>query len=292
MAAQRSLAPGSCILDVGLVPVYDSEPMPLSDAEVRVLGALTEKERTTPDAYPLSLQGLLTACNQKTSRDPVMNLHLQEVQDAMQRLRERGLAATGQLSSDRVQKHRHLLGSALQLSPEEVAVLSVLMLRGPQTPGELRARTDRSLSFPDVGAVEVVLRGLADRPAPLVKDLGRRPGQSQNRWMQTFGGDEERMQPRVRPARDAQGSAASAASAAPAGGAGRASDAHARPGRSAPDDTAEKASSGAQGALSDRVAALEARLEALTARLAVLEARASGGEGKDRAELRAARSQM
>lgn len=175
--------------------------MPLSDVELRVLGALTEKERTTPEAYPLSTQGLLTACNQKTSRDPVLELHLQEVQDAMQRLRERGLAATGQLPSDRVPKHRHLLANALGLRADEVAVLSVLLLRGPQTPGELRSRTERYQTFSDLAAVEEVLRGLAARGTPLVRDLGRAAGQNQTRWMQTLGGDQARLQPRVRKAR-------------------------------------------------------------------------------------------
>lgn len=172
--------------------------MPLSDVEVRVLGALVEKERTTPDAYPLSVQGLVTACNQRTSRDPVMDLHLQEVQGALQRLRDRGMAATVQEVSDRVPKHRHLLVRALDLDDRQLAVLAVLMLRGAQTPGELRGRTERYLDVGDVAAVESVLASLADRAAPLVKNLGRGPGQSQDRWTHLLTGDEERLQPRVR----------------------------------------------------------------------------------------------
>lgn len=172
--------------------------MLLSDVEVRVLGALVEKERTTPDAYPLSVQGLVTACNQRTSRDPVTDLHLQEVQAALQRLRDRGMATTVQEVSDRVPKHRHLLTRALDLDDRQLAVLAVLMLRGAQTPGELRSRTERYLDFPDVATVEATLTSLAGRAAPLVKNLGRGPGQSQDRWTHLLTGDQERLQPRVR----------------------------------------------------------------------------------------------
>ncbi|MFO7547237.1 MAG: DUF480 domain-containing protein [Trueperaceae bacterium] len=177
--------------------------MPLSDIEIRVLGALVEKERTTPEAYPLSNQALVTACNQKTSREPLTDYHLQDVMEAVQRLRDRGLAATVQEVTDRVPKHRHRLLQALEVDARELALLSVLMLRGPQTPGELRSRTERYLeggasTFESVGSTEAVLASLATRKVPLVKNLGRNPGQSQDRWNHTLGIDEQRLQPRLR----------------------------------------------------------------------------------------------
>ena len=188
--------------------------MPLSDVEVRVLGALVEKERTTPDAYPLSSQALVTACNQRTSRDPVSDYHLQEVLEAAFNLRERGFAATVQEVSDRVPKHRHQLHRALGVDAQELAVLAVLMLRGPQTPGELRARIERYRVASDHASVDAALRALAERPSPLVVNLGRAPGQSQDRWRHTLGNDEARLRPRVR--------AANAAESAVAGGDGAA----------------------------------------------------------------------
>jgi uncharacterized protein len=160
--------------------------MPFSDVELRVLGALVEKERTTPDAYPLSPQALLTACNQRTSREPVTDYHLQEVQEAAFRLRERGFVATVQEVSDRVPKHRHQLARVWDVAPLELSLLAVLMLRGEQTPGELRARIERYGVPNDAAAVEAALRRLAERGSPLVENLGRRPGQSQDRWRHTL----------------------------------------------------------------------------------------------------------
>ena len=172
--------------------------MPLSDPALRVLGSLLEKERTTPDAYPLSTGALVAACNQRTARDPVMDLHLREVEEGLQQLRDRGLAATVRASGERVPKHRQRFTDALSLTPREAAVMAVLMLRGAQTAGELRTRTERYVSFPDVDAVLDTLARLAERPTPLVRNRGRRPGQSQDRWAQTLGGDETAMRPRVR----------------------------------------------------------------------------------------------
>jgi uncharacterized protein len=172
--------------------------MALSAVEVRVLGALVEKACTTPESYPLSIQALVTACNQKTSREPVTDLHQQEIQEALARLRDRGLAATIQEIRDRVPKHQHRLGEAMDLNERELAVLSVLMLRGEQTPGELRARTERYGASLDLAAVEETLQSLAGRSAPLVTNRGRAPGRSQDRWSHTLGADEERLQPRVR----------------------------------------------------------------------------------------------
>lgn len=176
--------------------------MPLSDPALRVLGSLLEKERTTPDAYPLSTQALVAACNQRTAREPVMELHLREVEEGLQQLRDRALASTVRASGERVPKHRQRFTDALSLTPREAAVMSVLMLRGPQTAGELRTRTERYVSFPDVDTVLDTLARLAERPTPLVRNRGRRPGQSQDRWAQTLGGDATAMRPRVRAAND------------------------------------------------------------------------------------------
>jgi len=211
--------------------------MALSDIELRVLGALVEKERTTPDAYPLTLQALVTACNQRTNRDPVTDHHLQEVRDALQRLHDRGLAATVQEATDRVPKHRHRLARALGLDETELAVLAVLLLRGAQTAAELRARAERYGGVPDLAGVEAALAALARRDPPLVRNVGRAPGQTQDRWAHVLGADESRLQPRVR------GAAATAASGA--------------------STTPEAA-----GGLAARLAALEERVAALEARLA------------------------
>lgn len=177
--------------------------MPLSPNAVRVLGALLEKERTTPDIYPLSLQALTAACNQKTARDPVTALSERDVQEAMQMLRDRGLAATVHRSGDRVPKHQQRFSDAAGLDAREAAVMAVLMLRGPQTSGELRTRTERYAAIPDVATVESILAKLADRRPPMVTNRGRAPGQSQDRWAHTLGADDEALRPRARPARDA-----------------------------------------------------------------------------------------
>ena len=218
--------------------------MPLSEVELRVLGALVEKERTTPEAYPLSTQALVTACNQRTSRDPVTDHHLLDVRDAVQRLRDRGLAATVQEVGDRVPKHRHLLARAWTLDETELALLAVLMLRGEQTAAELRARTERYGAIPDLAGVETALAGMARRDPAIVRNVGRAPGQAQDRWAHTLGGDETRLQPRVRPAaRAAEDAAASDAAGSDPVAGGSGGDLAAR-----------------LAALEDRVAALEARL--------------------------------
>jgi len=216
--------------------------MPLSEVELRVLGALVEKERTTPEAYPLSTQALVTACNQRTSREPVTDHHLQDVRDAVNRLRDRGLAATVQDVGDRVPKHRHLLARAWTRDETELALLAVLMLRGEQTAAELRARSERYGGIPDLAGVEAALAAMARRDPAMVRNVGRAPGQAQDRWAHTLGGDEARLQPRVRTAPrapDASGSAGTDAGA-----------------------TAASA-----GDLAARLTALEARVAELEARL-------------------------
>lgn len=174
--------------------------MPLSHPAVRALGALLEKARTTPDTYPLSMQALVAACNQKTAREPVTDLSEREVGEAMQQLRDRGLAATVRRAGDRVPKHRHRLGDAIGLSAPEEAIVSVLMLRGPQTVGELRTRTERYGGMLSPATIEATLEGLAQRKPPMVVNRGRGPGQSQDRWEHTLGPREEDRRPRVREA--------------------------------------------------------------------------------------------
>ncbi len=191
--------------------------MALSDIELRVLGALTEKERVTPDSYPLSTQSLVTACNQRTSRDPVTDYHLQEVNEALQKLRDKGLVGTRQEVTDRVPKHAHRLMGALSVNVDELGLLSVLMLRGAQTAGELRTRTDRyRLSLRDLAEYEGCLRIMSERDVPLVQNVGRAPGQSQDRWQHTLGFSEDHLQPRVR--RPEGGQAPAHTSSTPAAG--------------------------------------------------------------------------
>jgi uncharacterized protein len=250
--------------------------MPLSDVEVRVLGVLVEKERTTPEAYPLSTGALHTGCNQRTNRDPVTDLHLRDVTEALQRLRDRGLANTVQEVSDRVPKHRHLLARALDVDDRELALVAVLMLRGAQTPGELRTRTERYVAFADVPAVTAVLERLASRSVPLVRCLGRGPGQSQDRWVHTLGVDEERQRPRVRPVADHE--------RGPTHDREGDQEQERAPGAGAPDRATEAAASRAEG-LGARpdLAAFTARIEALEARIDALERRwAASGLDVDR----------
>ena len=158
--------------------------MQLSAVEARVVAALVEKDRTTPDSYPLTTNSLIAACNQKTSRNPVMALTVAEVDAALLELRQRGMVRTVRGTGERTFKHRHILDEALDLDERELSGLAILMLRGPQTPGELRTRADRYVSFADFDAVEVTLRRLMEREEPLVRNTGRRPGQSQDRWIE------------------------------------------------------------------------------------------------------------
>lgn len=163
---------------------------PLTDVEVRVLGSLLEKEVTTPDNYPLSLNALQVACNQTTSREPVMRLAEDAVVHATVALRRRGMLRQIQPAGSRVTKFEHLLGEDLRLGRRELAVLGVLMLRGPQTPGELYARTARLEPFEDVADLERVLESLiARQPEPLAARLPRRPGQKEVRYAQLLSGE-------------------------------------------------------------------------------------------------------
>ena len=157
--------------------------MELTAPQRRVLGCLIEKQVTTPQAYPLTESALITACNQTTSRDPVVDYEQSTVRRALLDLRQLGLARMVHRSGDRVEKHRHLVDEALGLSQPEIAMLCVLLLRGPQTVSELRTRTERMHRFESPADVEAVLDALAARePEPLVARMERQPGQSQPRY--------------------------------------------------------------------------------------------------------------
>ena len=164
-------------------------PRVLDPVEVRVLGSLMEKEQTTPDAYPLSLNSLLSACNQKSNRTPVMRLDLSEVRAAIDRLRAEVLVWP--VEGARVQRFRHLVDRKWALEPREKAVMTVLLLRGEQTAGELRARTERMFNFRDSTEVEETLNGMAGAEEALVVHMGKQPGQKEARWMHLVSGRPE-----------------------------------------------------------------------------------------------------
>jgi hypothetical protein len=157
--------------------------------EIRVVGCLVEKQRTTPDAYPLSLNALRLACNQSTNRDPVVSYEEAEVSEALRRLALRGWTRLTSGAGSRARKYRHLLPEALGVEDGELALLTVLMLRGPQTPGELKQRSERLHAFADLGAVQETLERLRERE--LVVRHPRRPGQKEERYEQVLGGSEE-----------------------------------------------------------------------------------------------------
>jgi uncharacterized protein len=159
----------------------------LSPEQIRVLGCLLEKQRTTPDVYPLSLNALRLACNQSTNRDPVVDYDEATIRDALHRLERRGL--TRLASGSRAAKHRHLLAERLPMDRAEEALMCVLMLRGPQTPGELKQRGDRMHPFADLHEVQATLERLLERE--LVVRLARRPGQKEERYEQLLGAEQE-----------------------------------------------------------------------------------------------------
>ena len=161
--------------------------MDLDPVELRVLGCLIEKQRTTPDQYPLSLNGLRLAANQSTNRDPVVDYDEGTIRTALDGLGRRGWTRLASGPGSRVAKFRHLLDDALELTPSQLALLAVLMLRGPQTAAELRTRSERIYPFASVPDVEAALQTLAERE--LVQRQPRRPGEREERWTQLLGAD-------------------------------------------------------------------------------------------------------
>jgi uncharacterized protein len=217
----------------------------LTAPEQRVLGCLIEKRWTTPEQYPLSLNGLRLACNQSTNRDPVTTYDEATVRQAAERLSRYGLARLASGHGSRATKYRHLAEEGLGVGREELAVLAVLLLRGPQTPGELKARTERMAVLPTLGDVERVLGGLSDRG--YVRRIDRRPGQKEDRFEHLLGGEGE-----------------PAATAAP--------EATVAPPRPAEPDSgqAERGAWVGDGNLESRVAALESEVASLRVELARL----------------------
>ena len=159
----------------------------LDAAEIRVLGCLLEKEQTTPDGYPLSINALQAACNQKSNRSPVMELSGHDVENTLDRLHAEVMVWP--VDGARVRKWRHSLDRKWQLQPESRAVMTVLLLRGPQTAGEIRTRTERMRLFHSVGEVETVLAELAGGEEPLTVHLERQPGQKEARWTHLVAGE-------------------------------------------------------------------------------------------------------
>ena len=163
----------------------------LNQLEVRVLGSLMEKEITTPDYYPLSLNALVNACNQKSNRDPVMDVDESAVREALYSLGEKRLAGPVSSAESRVTKYEHRMQEVFNFTRRESAIVCVLLLRGPQTPGELRGRTERLFSFDDLADVQSTLQRLAQHDPPLAKMLARQPGTKEARYVHLLAGDAE-----------------------------------------------------------------------------------------------------
>src|ERR1700704_2027546 len=167
----------------------------LTEIETRVLGSLIEKDITTPDYYPLSLNALVNACNQKNNREPVTNFDEETVRLALRNLSDKRLAGPASGADGRVTKYEHRLQEAFNFTRRETAILCVLLLRGPQTPGELRGRTERMHRFEDLDEVLSGLQQLMRREPPLAKALGRRPGTKEIRYAHLLSGDVEAWEP-------------------------------------------------------------------------------------------------
>jgi uncharacterized protein len=209
--------------------------------EARVLGALVEKEITTPEYYPLSLHALVNACNQKSNREPVMNLSEDGVTQAMRRLSDMELAGAANTTDSRVRKYEHRLQEAFNFTRPETAVLCVLLLRGAQTPGELRGRAERMYHFDDLTDVQAALQKLMSREPALVKVLPRQPGTKESRYVHLMAGH----------------------GGGPAADEARTADAEGKPEAAALADGPASGSSGRDAAESERIARLESKVAAL-----------------------------
>jgi len=164
-------------------------PQILNETETRIIASLVEKQLTTPEYYPLTLNALVNACNQKSNREPVVSYDDKTVTDVLERLRDRNLVYVFYGASSRVPKYKHMLPSIYELEPAEVAVMCVMMLRGPQTLGELRTRTERLFQFEGLGEIQEALDGLIRRSDPLVVKIDRQPGQKEARFAQLLNGE-------------------------------------------------------------------------------------------------------
>jgi len=164
------------------------KPPQLDDAELRVLGSMMEKSRTTPDYYPMTINSLVAACNQKTSRNPVVQYDNETVINAVNTLKRRGLVSTATGGTDRVVKYKHNFAIVYPVIPSEVAIICLLILRGPQTPGELNTNSGRLYEFESIEDVQEILDKLASGDDPFIKQLDRRPGQKEARYIHLLGG--------------------------------------------------------------------------------------------------------
>ena len=167
----------------------DSQTLPvLDDTELRVLGSLMEKSRTTPDYYPMTVNSLIAACNQKTSRNPVVQYNEETVVLALNTLKRRGLISTATGGTDRVVKYKHNFAIVYPVIPSQVAIICLLILRGPQTPGEINTNSGRLYEFESIEEVQEMLENLASGDIPFIKQLPRRPGQKEVRYMHLLSG--------------------------------------------------------------------------------------------------------
>jgi uncharacterized protein len=171
-----------------------TEPIKLTAAQARVLGALVEKEVTTPDYYPLSMNALINACNQRSNREPVTDLDEDAVRQALHGLEDLQLAGRARSADGRVTKYEHWLGEAFNFNRAETALICVLLLRGPQTPGELRSRTERLHEFAEINDVIAGLQKLTEREPPLVALMPRQPGARESRYAHLLSGPVESTQ--------------------------------------------------------------------------------------------------
>ncbi|HYH50001.1 MAG TPA: YceH family protein [Acidimicrobiia bacterium] len=249
---------------------------PLTPEELRVVSCLVEKQFTTPDSYPLTENAVVAACNQLSNRNPVVAYDTNTVRVTLTALRQRGLARVIHTPGARVPKHRQILDEALGLSRAEVSLLAVLALRGPQTVGELRTRTERMHEFTSLSEVEEVLEGLASRSEPLVTRLERQPGQKEARYAQLLAGPFDAAVASAGGGFMPATTAAAGAASPPVGVSAAAADTatgwaeEERPEQVAPAPVGAGQSEPA--ASPDRVAAVEKRLAAVEAELAILQA--------------------
>lgn len=225
----------------------------LDPVEIRVLGVLLEKEQTTPEQYPLTTNAVLAGCNQKTNRDPVTDLNETEVTEALDRLREDVMVWRTQTS--RAERWEHRLDRRWEMDGAAKAVMTLLLLRGPQTPGELRTRSDRMHSFESVEEVEATLQRLSEGFDALVRELPRRPGQRESRWMHLEGAEEHPAE------REAEAAESKATAPAPGPGAALAP---------APAPAKSPGSADRRGRPDDRLTALEATVADLRKEVAEL----------------------
>ncbi|MEM7092248.1 MAG: YceH family protein [Actinomycetota bacterium] len=230
----------------------------LSEVEARVVGCLIEKAFLTPDVYPMTTNALVSACNQKTNREPVMSLDAVAIDGALMELRQRNIVRRVHMQGSRSTKHRHALDDVLELDDEALSIVSVLLLRGPQTVGELRLRTERYVGFDSLDAVEGCLESLAGRS--LARQLGRQPGQKEARWEHLLGDGSEPIAAAVSPG------ASSATSPSPTSVSPAAAPADST-GSPSPPPSPSVGAGGPDQDLVERVATLEGELATLRAQL-------------------------